>query len=338
MIIFYPKHPYSISLPTKRIALKKTTLLFILVFLFSFPVLASNDTTYGPTRLAPRAPQSNETRKGSTGTSAAKSENTASNHQGFLESCICSHDSLKTMKDAGIAVLLFPFKVIVCTTIYGLGMGFWESNKYLIGGNPTNGEWYARKIHAGASLGLGGIYLPKMSAGLQANAAAELYLTLNNRWALRERMGVFGSANVPTGNVERDVFVNSQRIGVDHFTLRHYGNSAYSFFTEAIIAPFSGNGAFYIVLGAGPLFQMERTWYQKTSTYNNATTITNDNESQLVTGFTLGIGRFISLGKLFGTYEIRYQGIINKNNHQKPIPSDNASMSHALQLNWSLMF
>jgi hypothetical protein len=323
--------------------MKHQLILTISIITMITGIYASEDTTYSDTRIVPVQNQStSEPSKNENFIRNHKNSSDISNNQpdnrGFLESCICSGDSIESLKELGIRILLFPLKVTFCATVYGIGVGFYESNKYLFTGEKTIDSFYQKQMRLGISSGIGMLYLPKITAGLQGSLDFDFYLPLFRRLHFRERIGVSGSVMNVFSYFERDVFVNDQLIGIQRDQIHDYKNRQFNLSSECLITPYDKNGSFFIAFGGGPLFQIEKEKIIRTNSYSLTDTVFSDYYRNWAPCISFSIGRMATLNNVFGAYEIRYEGIIYQEKHKTSIPSDNANMAHSLQFNWSLVF
>jgi hypothetical protein len=184
------------------------------------------------------------------------------------------------------------------------------------------------------------LYLPKITAGLQGSLDFDFYLPLFRRLHFRERISVSGSVMDVFSHFERDVFVNDQLIGIQRDQIHDYKNRQLKLLSECLITPYDKFGSFYIALGGGPLFQIEKEKIIRTNSYPPTYAVYTDYDYYRIWApcISISIGRMVTLNKIFGAYEIRYEGIIYQEKHRTSIPSDNTSMAHSLQFNWSLIF
>lgn len=324
--------------------MKNQTIIMLLLFSLIASIYATNDTTYSDTRVIPLQNQStsHQSNVSSSRNSNYEDSHTISNNQpdnrGFLESCICSGDSIESFKELGLRILLFPFKVTFCATIYGIGVGFYESNKYLFTGEKTIDSFYQKQIRLGISSGIGMLFLPKITAGLQGSLGFDFYLPLFRKLHFRERIGVSGSVMNVFSHFERDIFINDQIIGIQRDQIHDYKNRQFNLLSECLITPYDKFGSLYIALGGGPLLQIEKEKIIRTNSDASTNSVFIDYCRNWAPCISIGIGRVATLNKIFGAYEIRYEGIIYQEKHRTSIPSDNANMAHSLRFNWSLVF
>jgi len=322
-----------------------TVFLLLLFSAVLFSLFANGDTTYTPTRSVSKKNHQpsdhNHTSGGSGYSLSVKETNYADDSEeddGFLSKCICSGgDEEKSLSEIGTSILLFPFKVVFCVTVYEMGLGFWKTNKHLFVGNPTLDRWQSHPLHSGIGFALGATFLPGQAAGPQGAFNLDFYWRPAPMLQLRERLGIDASPMAAFVDYERDMYVNGTYTATVHDEVFGTLQRNYSLITDLLI-PFRRDGSFYLAAGGGAVYMTQKTDVTRTVTPGDAAGDLTVRSEAWYPAISLAIGRFAEFKKLYGTYEIGCTGVFTPNNHKRSVPADNARFSHSITMRWSMMF
>jgi hypothetical protein len=277
-------------------------------------VFAESDTTYGPTHAVPSEKEENERVDPLPSTTTPLDE---SADDGCASSCLSA-----------------AFEPIVSLLVDG----FWESNKSLFVGNASVDRWYNRSFFTALSFTLGGVYYPENGGGLSGSLSADVLWHPFSQVHLRERIGINSGMLFSSPDYQRAVFVNGNRIGMQYDEIaNNVSFRQYQFLTDCMITP-AAHGSLYFAFGGGTVYQVEKTHLYRSNDFSSDIATVPERDESWCPAIAFSIGRITAFKKLFGTYEIGYQGVFTSFDHDKSLPGNNARMSHSIGLKWSLVF
>ncbi len=302
------------------ISLNKYLVIFGLLFIV-VPARAGSDTTYGPIRLVPKDNDQNQSQGSEQHDRRACAPGDSAKDVGSACSGCFGDMFGDIFGDIFNYVLIKPFQSFFST---GDSIGNFSEKRL---------KW-----------GLGGSFLDfslypnaAFTWGIQVNSC--LVYAPNEIIAFREQLeaqvSLYGNY---LSNFERTVYVDGSSVGDQTNVGTSYANYSFPLYTE-ILARTGAGSTFYFIVGAGPRYVYEK--FEGVTSYSfpapsDTVKITGGN---WIPSFSFGIGKLVTAGAGFGTFEIKYSLGINGDRKQVPLPGDNTVFVHGLAaLQYEILF
>ncbi len=209
---------------------------------------------------------------------------------------------------------------------------FVESAKAFFTTDEITEPFASKKLSLGLGITpLSYVIYPKASATYTLQLNGDLFFSINEHLTLREHVGIRLS---PIGSVladfERDVYVNQRIIGQEKDSGELYQHFSFPLLTELLVRPGGDAGSLFFMIGAGPCFVYEKLKGTRSFTYQNTKQPITVTDKDWIPTFSLGIGKFFSYDRPFGSLEFRYTLGINDNRKVYSLPGDNTSFVHGI--------
>jgi hypothetical protein len=147
------------------------------------------------------------------------------------------------------------------------------------------------------------------------------------------------SWNKITKDFQRNVYANETLIGIQKDITESYNSITIPIVPEISVFPAGRNSSFYISSGIGVCALWENVSLRRTENYssviNHHMSISKTN---LQPCFSFGLGRLKETGSASGDFEIRYLGVLTRNQKESSIPSDNTNYFNEISLIWRLHY
>jgi hypothetical protein len=187
-------------------------------------------------------------------------------------------------------------------------------------------------------MGAGMLDYPGIASGFQIKLFNHFYLMPSHPVNLRANIGLDFSINSITADFERDVFVDTGRIGVQTVAAGSYANIAVPLLAELVVRPFGREGSFHAVIGGGAEVLYERIKGVKTATFNTQMVDTVCSAYHIRPALSLGIGWLMVAGRKFNSFELHYVNCFSGLGRREPLPGENASNSHSMTIDFAVVF
>lgn len=312
----------------------KTALLLLIA-----SILYGADTTYAPTKAVKKkstksihtspSKKESQTNSSSSFSSAATTKTNSSSNKTFFGDCLCNDEPLKDFSDLGVRIIAFPFKLIFCSTVYGIGKSY--ANLFT---GKRRFHKQPNRVRFGGSFGLGPHFTPELAGGVQFDFSGYMHLDITNHTAFRQRIGFRPSAMGIYSDFQREVFVDDSSIGYQYDRTSDYRTMNLTASTELLFIPKGKKGTFYILAGGGAVFRSESVSIERTEEYRQNFSEFSLKQKHWAPGVSAGFGRQFTFAGINGFFELVYYGTFNSNNGELSLPSDNSAMTHSILMSW----
>lgn len=222
----------------------------------------------------------------------------------------------------------------------GLGYGFqhWAiAHGHLFAGDGDMQLLPERPWRFGWGFGFGGEVLPGAAGGVPFSIRFEALRAFDPAHQARLRFGAFGSMAFPAVDYARTAYTEGRAIGVQQDHIASYSLAGAPLTLELL---HSGRSGLYLAAGGGVAALNEEVDILRGETWS-------PDESPLVESrvvarplVSLSIGRFDDrrLGRMFHSFEVRYQAVLLLPERRSSFPGDNADAAHSLTWEWSWLW
>jgi hypothetical protein len=199
-------------------------------------------------------------------------------------------------------------------------------------------EFDEQNFRDAIGVGLGMLAYSGISTGFQVNVFNHVYFLPLQPFTLRANLGVDFSINSIKADFERDVFVDTGKVGTQTITTSSYHHGSMPLMIELMVRPSGKDGSFYFVAGGGAGLIYEFIRGEKTTSYTAQRKDTACSAFHVRPAMSLGLGWLTTPGKRFGSIEFYYRTLFGRLDRREPLPGANTSNSHSITLGFSIIF